>query len=267
MSRRTTLIITVILLAIVLALWQWNRNQALNSAQTDDPNSTARNLAALSPKPGTSPGPLNPGAQTATKSGASSIEEYLNSRYGGTWSATRDESGKVVSLSGGLISSQGVNFEKARDLVAELAKALGFPPNQLFGQPVKEDSTELSKSYRFSQTYEGFEVYGGSLTILARKEDGAVYLVNNEMKIVDSINTEPRFSADRAKSVVAAKYNLAGTTITQVRGDPVIWAEQPIQELAWIFKVEVSAPSHNSYQVIVGAETDQILQDKSTLKH
>jgi len=152
--KRIGFIITPILAAAAGAMLY---RLASNSAMEPEPKPTTTASSNLGvPMPittsGTGTKPVSAGGmQAQAQDREKQLLEFLNQSGAGTWIAQRNESGRLVSLSGGKISGVGKSSLSAFNFVQELAPLLGVGASQIskMDAGTHESVTARSKIFRF----------------------------------------------------------------------------------------------------------------------
>ncbi|MDZ4663124.1 MAG: hypothetical protein SGJ18_16055 [Pseudomonadota bacterium] len=202
---------------------------------------------------------------SAQKDIISSEEAFLNI-YPGNWTFKR-ENGHLNFIAGGNIPAAGNDKDSVKKFVTKIAPLLGVPAEQ-FEPEFKETSrSALSVMFLVEQRSDGFSVYQGNLSVQARNVDGAVFLINNQMRDVGPFNKSPRLSSGDAQKIIEKTYFNEIDKIALVKG-PVIFArERDKTELAWVFNVTFNSPQYQAFEVVIGAQSGQELHQQSLVIH
>lgn len=258
-------------LAGAVAAYYLHGKNAGKEAPGSEPASRAAQApqSTLSPRGARSPEPA--GQARAPASGgkpSQTLEEYLKTHYPGSWTVVHDSSGGVQSVMGGAIPLAENSAQGALKAGRELGRYLGADPENLVLDPNRAPAgTEDLMAYHLVQKSQDFEVFGSGMLLNVRKRDGSVIIVTNELRPVDRVDPVPSVNAAEAGKIVLAQYAARTPELQLANERPVIWAESPPHELAWIFWVEVDQrkPTYNKYEVIVGAASSRILRARSVL--
>lgn len=262
----------VLIAAAALAFWLSRGTDPLDpepapqAAQNPPPD--AARMPAAQPSPAASPATARAQAAPIAPD-EEGLDAFLRARHAGPWVRQRFDGQPVhrTSIHGGLVAGAGKDAESAHSLGRTISRYLGVDPSQLDPSPSRTDSGPRSLTYEFRQMSQGFEVFDGRMTLLARKDDGAVYLVNSDLRVPDAVETQPRVTFDEAEKVVEEKYSGREASVSRTGSVPVIWADSKPHELAWRFSVEIPAPNPDRLEVLVGASSGRIVLERSTLMH
>jgi|GEM_PF-6252881 len=209
---------------------------------------------------------LRSGAVSLGNPDGTDLESFLRKKYPGNWALRRDDLDRVFSIMGGEIPEAGKNTETAREFAKIIAPLLGVPAEQIAESDARSDSSPKSVTYDFPQSAEGFEVFDGQLRMIARKEDGAVYMINTELRQVQAFQPKILYGVDDARQLLEDKYaNREKVTITLKSKRPVIWADDVPAELAWFFIVKIGGSAPDRIQVLVSTQSARILLERSLL--
>lgn len=200
---------------------------------------------------------------------SASVLKFLEERSAPGWTLQYSPDGKITSILGGEIREVGKSRESALAFARELAANLGIDANQIAPIPESENLTHssMSTSFHFEQKVNGYDVYGGTLSLIAKKNDGSVFLINNNLKNVGAFKTTPLIGAEEAKSRLISLLQDRQPEITQKHNEAVIWTGPTHSELAWVFAARVSHPKYDQLEILVSAETGQVLFETSRLSH
>lgn len=232
-----------------------------------DPASVAQGQVSLlrgaSTPPSVNPGqPSSPGGARAPAALRSPAEIFTELFRQGTWAAHAGGHGQTGSLRGTPIPGAVSSPESALATARAAARELGVRPGQLSQEHAKVDTDSgLQAMYQYPQWIEGYEVFGAKLTLLARRSDSAVYLMNTTLKPLDQApSSQGTISRDEAAGIIATFYApRGGKVVAPVVSNALIFAERSPAELAWLFYVSVTSPTMTKLKVLVGASTKQIV--------
>ncbi len=197
------------------------------------------------------------------------FEKSFLENYPGKWTFSRSETGEtlsIISIKGGTIPDIGKDQELSLKFAKELAGLQSIDPTQVEPASSPVENTPLSTSHHFTQKFQDHEVFEGGMSVFSTK-DGNVYLINNRLKPIEPVELEEKLNFQEAIDLLKAQYQEQKPEIVLIKEKPVLWANQTPHELAWELSVEVKKPSHNRYQVLVGAFSKQILLTRQILVH
>jgi len=205
-------------------------------------------------------------SNTPPKPHGEEVLEYLKNQYPGDWQVSRDPTGRAFSFSGGLAHNIGNSSEKALAFARTLAEKLGINPKQLSAQVVDENNPAILK-HDFEQKIDDFVVFHSSFSVIARKKDGAVYIINNELKKVENLSLEISFDSKRGETIVEEYFK--GRELGFLESDnhqPVVFADSAQAELGWRYLVKLQSPQ-DKREVIVGIASSKVIYEKSLIVH
>lgn len=104
--------------------------------------------------------------------------------------------------------------------------------------------------------------------MFSRNQDGAVYLINSDLKHVDPIQTERTLSSQEAMRILEERF--AHKSSKEIHLDSpqrVVWADTKPHELAWSFIVEFLGENPGRYRLIVGMVTSSILLEQNLVMY
>jgi hypothetical protein len=194
------------------------------------------------------------------------LETYLKERFPADWTLEKDELGRVFSISGGEIERGGSSAESAATLAQTIAPLLGIPADQLATSNLRSDVSSRSVSYDIAQVFAEYEVFDGKLRLISRKSDGAVYMINTELRHIQPFEPKINYGIDDAQRVIREKYGdrpIIWINLASAR--PVVWADTPPTELAWSFAVKFGGSAPDRMQVLVSTRDLRILLERSLL--
>lgn len=198
----------------------------------------------------------------------SDIDEFLNHYDRGRWKLQKDEEGRVRSILGGIIPGAGKNLESALKLAHSLSPFFGVPVDQLLSSKVKVVEGPRTTSYDFQQTFQGYPVFRGRMIIISRNQDGAVYLINNDLRQVDPIQIERTHSSQESLRILEERYaKRESREIYLDSPDLVVWADGWPHELAWSFIVEFSGENPGRLRLLVGMQSSKVLLEQNLVMH
>lgn len=196
----------------------------------------------------------------------SDLQSYLRKNYPGNWALRRDDLDRVFSIMGGEIPEVGKNAESAAEFAKTVAQLLGVPAEQIAESDTKLDSSPKSVTYDFPQIAQGFDVFDGQMRMIARRQDGAVYMINTELRQVQAFQPKILYGVEDARQLIEEKYaNREKVSITLKSKRPVIWADDVPAELAWFFIVKIGGSAPDRIQVLVSAQSARVLLERSLL--
>ncbi|HUP57236.1 MAG TPA: hypothetical protein VM598_07265 [Bdellovibrionota bacterium] len=214
-----------------------------------------------------SPAEGAPDRKPASRSPAELFVELLRR---GEWSEQQGAQGAKTGFIGKPIPGSATDAAGALDFARAAARQLGVSAEQLSQEHMQADlETGMQTVHRFDQWVDGYEVFDAALRVLARRSDGAVYLVNSSLKPVDQAPNDPR-AIDRATAQAIAErhYRDAGGRVVEPRVTAaVIYADSRPVELAWVFYVEVTNPKFAKMQALVGASSQRVVYETTVLRN
>jgi hypothetical protein len=204
----------------------------------------------------------NPQTPRARPEPITTKEKFLK-KYPGNWVFGEGKNGGISYISGATIDANITDEARAQSFAESIAPLFSVPPEQLANETKMIAETKMSKAYQTSQTVDGFVVYQGMLVVHTRTSDGAVYIVNNDLKDVGPYNRVPAITPADGEAIIRAHYGVNLISVT-LKAGPVIFASLPPTELAFIFHVEINGKTYHTLEVVVGAESKKILAETST---
>ena len=195
-----------------------------------------------------------------------SSEEAFTKAYPGNWTFKR-ENGRLNFIAGGNIPAAGNNKESVREFVVRIAPLLGVPAAQIEPEVKETSRSALSVMFLAEQRSGDFSVYQGNLSIQARNADGAIYLVNNQLRDVGIYNKSIRVSSDDAQKIIEKKYFNEIDKIALVKGPLIFAKERDNTELAWVFNVTFNSPQYQAFEVVIGADSGLELHNQNLVVH
>jgi hypothetical protein len=273
MQRKLLTLVTLGFLIFLIVLFvnkfQGSTRES-SSASSPSDTSTPLNNSSLPLSPGTSTASLSQPGNTSALSGVSGtaegVLEYLKLQHPGDWQLSRDPTGRIFSISGGLALDIGNNSHRALEFAKTIAEKLGHNPGQLNSQEADESNPNISK-HHFEQKIEDFIVFQSSFSLISRKKDGAVYIINNELKKVENLSTEISFDIKRAETLAEEHFKNREPQFLECENHtPVIFADSATPELGWRFELELNSP-HDKKEVIVGIASGKVIYEKSMIVH
>lgn len=196
------------------------------------------------------------------------IQEFLTQKYPGNWKFQKDEEGRIRSIMGGMISGVGKSLESALLFAHTISPFFDVPTNQILSSSAKFVGGPRTTSYDFQQTVQGYPVFRGRMIMFSRNQDGAVYLINSDLKHVDPIQTERTLSSQEAMRILEERF--AHKSSKEIHLDSpqrVVWADTKPHELAWSFIVEFLGENPGRYRLIVGMVTSSILLEQNLVMY
>jgi len=158
----------------------------------------------------------------------------------------------------------------------ESAYAVLNSVSELFGFENAKDVLDIQKTdfvngdtyYRFAQKHKGIPVYGKSV-VLSADEYGNVFNVSgNYMAIDDTLNTEPKLKADKAKKKIEKqiKQKIKKELIVS-EPELVIYCTLDGSELAWVSSVAgyTNEDEFKGYNVFVNSDSGKVIAMVNTV--
>lgn len=242
---------TVIFILILLA-FLWPNNKQRNLSQ-----SLSRTISDTNKAPQRFPRSRHPAAtSTPTPDGVHSAEDFKK-RFPGKWQFRRRSDDTIQSITGGLIENIGENSESALKFARQISPLLATGEYKLKPEPRTVASNKKMRSFHIEQEANGYSVYQGSLQLISRSSDGAVYIVNNQLRDITAFNPEPILTISEGLRIVEAKYQEATITAPEVAN--VFALRGQTSQLAWTFKVVQKQPKFSQKDVVVSAVDGRIL--------
>lgn len=248
----------------LVGLISWALRFLENKKSVDYSRAPSREISSVPPegvkKSLESPIPL--------RASQTSIQDYLAGHYPGSWTFERAEDGRIKTILGGLIPEVGGSLVRVIDLAKKVTELLGVPSDQLGLKEVNLSSSPRSTGFRFPQIVQGYPVFGSELILFSRKADGSIFMINNDLKLVDPIESGVRISLEEARKYLESFYSEKGVQSVELESpDRVVWANSKPHELAWSFIVELTVPKPDRLKVLVGVRSSSVLFEKSLIRY
>lgn len=202
----------------------------------------------------------NVGSNTA----AINSEAEFVKKYPGDWNFLRGENEEIRSVLGGLIP-EAAQDESSINLLAQQLKPLLAKGDYELQNSQRENETDLMMSYEVSQSVQGHPVYQGSAQFLGRKEDDAVYMINNRLKDLDRFSNTINVSLEKARQSLESQYPNA-ISVTAKNESPVAFSLGQRQELAWVFLVVHTEQPPKKEEVVVSANDGKTVHREARTK-
>lgn len=194
------------------------------------------------------------------------LYSFLENAFPGDWRFEKDESQNLMTLAGGEIPGAGKSSELAFELGVKLSPYLGVSSDQLSRDRMRTDASAFSVSYDIPQVVDGYTVFDAQMRILARKEDGNVYLVNTELRRIEGFRPEILYSAEQARRVIEDHYEGKEVGAIELQSErPMIDAQPRRAELVWFFIVRLEGSAPDRLQVLVSTRNGVIVLERSLL--
>lgn len=180
------------------------------------------------------------------------------------WFLTKTEQGELQSFSGGLIKEDLSTDEKALAFAQKIAELTGIEARQLSLSGKSLPETVDTRSIRIQQSYENYPVFGATLDLFLRKNDGSLYFVGSELKRLQSVETRISSTYAAAKNRVAE--TLVGMTFSfgEETPSPVLLALSPgAAVLCWQIEVKITKPLFEKRLLFLSSDNLQILQSRN----
>ena len=178
------------------------------------------------------------------------------SQFPGDWQFIRNKQGKITSIMGGEIS-------KPRDMnlfIEKLSPLLAQGEFSLEDTQIESD-TNLIQPFATQQKAKGFQVYQGSATVLSRKSDGSIYIINNQLKDIADFNETILVSKSDVEKITQ---KLFPDKKIQIQNEPVVFSRNQKTELAWVAKVSSQSLPYQTFEALISAETGEKLYQSQT---
>ena len=256
----------VAVLGLSWALYSKHSNQDAQEADSQPVPSIVREAGVDSSTRATSSSVGKGGTDEAGSAKPLTLEDLMASRYGNGWAIQRDGQDRIMNVMGGSIAGAGRGEQSILALATELAPYFMNNRPELARAVVADPGSELSKSFTVKQVAQGYEVFAGEIRVFARASDGAVYMINNDLKDVGNFSTTPRVLQDEARKRVIAHFQsreLSGLKFQNL----LVWGNGTATELVWVFVATVKTPKFDKIQTFVGAQTGDIVFEQTMLAH
>lgn len=184
------------------------------------------------------------------------------------WRVNRNDQGRVLAISGGLIKKDLSNNEKALAFAREVAEQTGVSAQQIVQSNEVLPATEDTKAMQFDQQIDGYSVLGGYMKVFTRQSDGAVYYIANETMPLQQVDTQINYSLNQVQETVLEKFKTKqGVKIESSGEKPVLFPMGPDHaELVWQMQVGIQGPLLDRRDILVSAKTGQIVRDITMIK-
>lgn len=183
-------------------------------------------------------------------------EEEFSRRFPGKWKFRRDEGERIHSISGGLIT---LNDGETVLALADRLKGMFAQGTFALSEGPETSETDLIRAQDLVQDVDGLPVYQGSVSFLSRKQDGAVYLINNRLKDIRPFSREPRISLNEARRLIGERFT--GWDITSPSA-PVVFSDNVVSGLAWVFRVRTKDKPPKVKEVVLSADDGRTLHEE-----
>ena len=265
-NKKLTLVVFIVVVLIVLFQDKFRNSdqpQTSHIKEQDLQSTTARTPASpIKSKPAPPPPVLKTSVQKEIDSALVTTEDQFLKKYPGNWKIRRDQDQRVYSLTGGMISQAAKDPAELLRVARELSPFLAGGDYQLSDKMNTDAKTPHLQVYDIDQTSGGFSVYQGTLSMIANRE-GDIFMINNRLKEVTPYNSQPKLTLAEAKDVVARLFPKA--TVEALSG-PVIFSDNTSPSvLSWPFKVHSSLPNPKRLEVIISAESGDVLHQEEHL--
>jgi hypothetical protein len=257
----------LILLVIGLIWWQYggrpDRQKPTTASSQGSPEPAGKRQQASVDTPAEKKVEKKEAADTPT-SPVRSIAEFER-RFPGSWRFRRKANESIQTITGGLIAEAGQSPETALNLARQISPILAAGEYSLENESRQPAAQERLSTYVVRQTAGGFAVYQGSLEMLARNADGAVYIINNRLREITAFDPIPQITVEQGLQVIRQKY---GDGDVSSPGAPQVFAiKGQKSQLAWIYGVTQTRPHASQKAVVVSAADGRILYEEEHLIH
>ncbi len=177
--------------------------------------------------------------------------------YPGPWHVHKSEK-KIFSISGGLIRAGLVNQKDALQFSRSLAAVFGVSADEI--KP-GDDSVQAAKSrvFTFVQRVNNYDVYQSYLSVAARSQDGAVFLINNNLRPLDHFESGFILSDEKLTEIVQGQ-NENFRAVHLANPEPVWFnTSGSTAVLARVFHAKHR--DRRELEVIVNAQTGEFLYE------
>ena len=176
-----------------------------------------------------------------------------------TWKIEVDQDGRVQHAIGGLLKGALNSPQSAQKSANKIAKELGFEGAELYLPDANTNESALTRSFFFRQRVAGFEVYQGGLTLIG-KSSGDLFMINSALKNVRYDGQIKHFDQLHGSQAIAKELKASPQLISLKINAPVLVEVSPqVSHLAWVYDVELTGAKKGSHEVVVSAETGEIL--------
>ncbi len=184
------------------------------------------------------------------------------------WRVNRNDKGRVLAISGGLIKKDLSSNEKALAFAREVAEQTGVTGQQIVLSNELLPTTEDTKAMQFDQEIDGYSVLGSFMKVFTRQSDGAVYYIANETMPLNQVDTQINYSLNQAQETVLNKFkSKQGVKIESATEKPVLYPMGSHHaELVWQMQVGIQGPLLDRRDILVSAKTGQIVRDITMIK-
>jgi len=139
-----------------------------------------------------------------------------------------------------------------------MAPLVGVKPEQLSkSMDVNETPTGISK-FKFSQTYEGYEVYGSHLLFMGGTENGTISSIASSF--FDLTGEVGSVQVERDDALSGTQNSLERPGLEPKRQSAVVFPKANAPELAWVFVTPRQEVRVDPVEIVVSAQTGEVLK-------
>ncbi len=264
-----------------------------NPRPAGDPESSARDTTqadnylktSASQTPDKTDGPASPGTGPHLQPSANESDENpatlrnldeFRKKYGEEWTAIYGPDQEIQSLTGGLIPIPGESAKWLGDFAREIAPTLGAASADFSGDAKLTNEQGRSRVFEIAQRHrvEGtdYEVYQSFMSVLTRKADDAIFMVNAKVHEINDLpmpppamNPEAKVRDDLILELKAKLPTAVSALNCQFLRGPVIFVESSrTSDFGYIYLCNWTFPGTQAKEEIVFSATGRGILSRQT---
>lgn len=192
------------------------------------------------------------------------FESLFKQKFPGDWTFTKDESGNVFRISGHRMD------KKPLEVADEVVGILGLPvqATSFVEKDWERGVADPTKTVYLEQQFLGMPVYLGYFKAGVSQRDGAIFMINLNVRQVRSDDSvDVSVSGQQARDVVEKHFASNKKFEIKSNRGPLFYAEADPHEPIWVFNVMIYEPRFDTIEVGIGARSGTVRFETSTKIH
>lgn len=185
-------------------------------------------------------------------------EDDFRKTYGTEWRFSRNNQKRISRVFGGQIAGIGNDWERVYQFGQSVAGLFGVGVADLKPQRGEAGESARTEGFRINQSHDGFDVYQGNMVLFIKKDDGSLFMINNNLKPIGDYDREIKVSVAEAESYLRSE--LQDKDLRELAADPrpILYSSGSQAQLGWLFTVTLGREKF-VHEIVVSTQTLSIL--------
>lgn len=183
-----------------------------------------------------------------------------------SWNIQKHRDGRPSNILGGRIrlsSGSGALVS----LLREISPHLGVRADDLRAQS-EDDRTEVSNSSQMAQYYGKYRVYGALIKAFSNLNTQEVYHVVSDLRPIEDVDARISISRTEAGERAQKTFGNAEINVIKISQEPVVYGTTATNnQLVWRVLITSERPRYQSREILVSAQSGDIIHTQSLLKN